>query len=244
MFLLNKQLSQNNWKSGAAKGIPIALGYMPIGFTFGLIATSSGIADFLVILISLTNFSATGQFAAVNLFGMGASIYEITITTFIINSRYALMSLSLAQKIHPSVSRKIRSLLAIGITDEVFAVAAVQKEKFLTTNFLFALEIVSLSGWVFGTAMGVFLSEYFPVDLRNAMGIALYGMFIAILIPAIKKSRPVLIIGTISIAITSFFTWIPFFSFISSGFKIIIATIIAATIGALLFPKDVGEKYE
>ena len=146
---MNKQLSQNNWKSGAAKGIPIALGYMPIGFTFGLIATSSGIADFLVILISLTNFSATGQFAAVNLFGMGASIYEITITTFIINSRYALMSLSLAQKIHPSVSRKIRSLLAIGITDEVFAVAAVQKEKFLTTNFLFALEIVSLSGWVF-----------------------------------------------------------------------------------------------
>ncbi|SMB81256.1 4-azaleucine resistance probable transporter AzlC [Desulfonispora thiosulfatigenes DSM 11270] len=238
---MNEQQSQNDFKSGAKKGIPIALGYLPIGFTFGLIATSSGIADFLVILISLTNFSATGQFASVNLLSMGASVYEIAMTTFIINSRYALMSLSLAQRIHPSVSRKIRSLLAIGITDEVFTVAAVQKEKTLNTSFLFGLELVSLSGWVLGTTMGVFLSGYFPLDLRNAMGIALYAMFIAILVPATKSSRPVLIICAISIAITSIITWIPIFSFISAGFKIIIATIIAATIGAIYFPKEVNE---
>lgn len=233
--------SLNEFLSGAKAAIPIALGYLPISFTFALVSLAGGISDLFVILISLSNFTAAGQFAAVNLFFMGASIYEIALTTFVINSRYALMSLSLVQRLSSKVPLRVRSIIAYGITDEIFTVASVQKDKFLSPKFLFGLELVGFSGWVGGTALGVFLASYFPPDLRNAMCIALYAMFIAILIPAAKKSRPVLLIGLISISITSTLKWVPLFSSLSSGFRIIVATIIAATIGAVFFPKEVNE---
>ena len=228
---------------GWKRGIPIALGYIPVSFTFGFMAVSGGLPAWLVIFISLSNLTSAGQFAGTNLILGGAGFVEIMLTTFVINIRYMLMSLSISQKIEPGVSLAKRMIFAFGITDETFSVASMERGR-LSFSYLMGLIAGPIAGWSLGTALGALISKALPESLAMAMGIALYAMFIAIIIPPMKKSKPVIMVVLLSVVITCLLFYIPVFSFISSGFRVIIATITAAAVGARLFPVEEKEERE
>jgi len=234
-------LKNSDFIYGLKKGFPIALGYIPVSFTFGLMAVGGGLPPLTAILISLTNLTSAGQFAGTNLILEGAGYLEITLTTFIINIRYMLMSLALSQKIDPKITSAQRLIVGFGITDEVFSIASMESGK-LSCPYLLGLITGPVFGWTLGTALGAFISSALPQNLGNAMGIALYAMFIAIITPPAKKSKPVLLIVLITVAINLIIKYVPVFGFISSGFRIITATIIGAGIGAVLWPSGDSEE--
>lgn len=234
-------IKNNDFTYGLKKGLPIALGYIPVSFTFGLMAVGGGLPPLTAILISLTNLTSAGQFAGTNLILEGAGYLEITLTTFIINIRYMLMSLSLSQKIDPKITFVQRLIVGFGITDEVFSVASMENGK-LSSSYMFGLIAGPIFGWTLGTALGALISSALSQNLGNAMGIALYAMFIAIFIPPAKKSKPALLIVLITVAINLIIKYVPIFGFISSGFRIITATVIGAGIGAALWPSIDSEE--
>lgn len=234
--MIEQKTKKQQFFYGLKRGFPISMGYLPVSFTFGLMAVNGGLPLWLTVFISLSNVTSAGQFAGTNLILLGASYFEITLTTFIINIRYMLMSLSLSQKLNSKITILERFILAFGITDETFSVASLESGK-LTFPYMIGLISTPIAGWTFGTFLGGFISTSLPVSLSNAMGIALYGMFIAIIVPPSKQSRQVLFIVLLSVIVTCILRYIPIFSFISNGFRVIIATIIGAGIGSLLFPQ-------
>lgn len=233
----------SEFKYGLKKGIPIALGYIPVAFTFGLMAVNGGIPVWSAILISMTNLTSAGQFAGAKLIIANASLLEVALTTFVINIRYMLMSLSISQKIISSMPRLKRYILAFGITDETFAVASMEKGE-ITFEYMMGLLALPYCGWALGTALGAITSSLLPQTLQNSMGIALYAMFIALVIPAAKKSKAALTVAAVGIFISSIFTWMPYINSISQGWSIIIATVTASTIGAILFPREEEDSFE
>lgn len=234
-----------NWKKelgrGIKDGLPIGLGYVPVAFTFGFIAVSGGLPIWVACLISLTNLTSAGQFAGTNLILAGAGYMEVALTTFVINIRYMLMSLSLTQRVEEKTGILQRMVFGFGITDETFVVASL-KPGILKASYLFGLILIPIAGWNLGTLLGAGISSLLPQALQNAMGIALYGMFIALLVPAARDSVHILIIVLMAVFVNCFLKYIPLFSFVSSGFRIILATVIGAGAGAVLFPKD-SEEY-
>ncbi len=236
-----KQIQQKDaylkFYNGFRKGMPIALGYIPVSFTFGLMAVTGGIPIWLTIFISLSNLTSAGQFAGAGLIIAGASYFEIGLTTFIINIRYMLMSLALSQKIHKPMGIVHRSIMAFGITDETLTNAAMEEED-ISFEFMIGLIIGPFIGWGLGTALGAISCSVLSENVQNSMGIALYAMFIALIIPASKKSKVAFWVVAISVALTCILTWLPMINKLSSGWRIIIATLIASSIGALLFPKE------
>lgn len=227
--------TKEDFKYGLKRGLPIAIGYFPVSFTFGLMAVKGGLPIWLTVFISLSNLTSAGQFAGTNLILANASLFEISLTTFIINLRYMLMSLSLSQKIDTHIPLMKRLIFSFGITDETFSIASLETGK-LSASYMFGLILLPMIGWTSGTLCGAWICQALPVTLSNAMGIALYGMFLAILIPAVKESKAIFIILIFAVLIHTALTYITLFSFISSGFRIIIATLISATVGAILFP--------
>ncbi|WP_010245134.1 AzlC family ABC transporter permease [Acetivibrio cellulolyticus] len=235
---MNKYLpDKNDFIYGFKKGFPIALGYIPVSFTFGLMAVSGGITPLMAVFISLTNLTSAGQFAGTNLIIDSAGLIEITLTTFVINIRYMLMSLSLSQKIDPEISLIQRLIFGFGITDETFTMASMEKGR-LSYAYMLGLISGPIIGWSLGTTFGAFTCSALPESVSSAMGIALYAMFIAIIIPPAKKSKSVLMIVLISIIINIVLKYIPFFNFISSGFRVITATVFGAGIGAAIWPSE------
>ena len=188
-------------------------------------------------LISFSNLTSAGQFAGMNLIFAGAGYFEVALTTFVINLRYMLMSLSLTQRIEKSMGTLKRMLVGFAVTDEIFVVASLNQGP-LRAAYLFGLMALPIGGWNLGTFLGAAISDFLPLALQNAMGIALYGMFIALIVPASRDSFHVLVIVLIAVAVNCVLTYVPVFSFISSGFRIIAATVAGAGIGAFLFPKE------
>ena len=235
---MNKRVN-NSFKSGLIKGIPIALGYFPVSFTFGVMATSGGLSPWLAVVISMTNLTSAGQFAGTKLIIAGASYIEIALTTFVINIRYMLMSLALSQKIKKTPLWE-RLVFSFGITDETFAIASVEPGK-IGSRYMYGLIGTPYIGWALGTLTGAFAAGIMPKVLHEAMGIALYGMFLAIIIPPAKKNMAIGLAIVIASAIMCMFTYVPIFSFISSGFQIILATIITAAVVAWLFPSPANK---
>ncbi|SHJ81614.1 AzlC family ABC transporter permease [Hespellia stercorisuis] len=229
--------SNNHFMQGVKHGIPIFMGYLPVSFTFGFMAVSGGLPVWTVILISLTNLTSAGQFAGASLIMASAAYFEMGLTVFVINLRYMLMSLSLSQKIESRIPIWKRMIFAFGITDETFVVASMQPGQ-LTSSYMMGLISMPIVGWNLGTILGCCMSEVIPVSLQNAMGIALYAMFIALIIPPARKSRAVLVVVAVAVVVTSALKYIPLFQMISSGFRIIIATVVAAGLGAAFFPKE------
>jgi 4-azaleucine resistance transporter AzlC len=226
-----------DFADGTRQSLPIALGYFPVSFTFGLMAVRGGIPVWIVILISMTNLTSAGQFAGTNLIIAGAGYAEITVTTFVINIRYMLMSLSLSQKLAQNISNFERYIMAFGITDETFTVAAMQKRD-ITFAFMAGLEVLPYIGWAAGTAAGAIVCTLLPVTLQNSMGIALYAMFIALVIPAAKKSKAALCVAACAVFISSVIKWMPLLSDVSGGWRIIIATLLSCALGAKIFPME------
>ena len=235
-LIFKSEKSMHDFLKGFKQGLPITLGYIPVAFTFGLMAVNGGIPAWMATLISFTNLTSAGQFVGIDLIISNASLFEIGLSTFVINIRYMLMSLSLSQRISPNMSLLKRCIMAFGITDEIFAVASLEKKE-ITFSYMMGLTICPYLGWGVGTAIGAMITSILPKTLQSSMGIALYAMFIALIVPSTKKSKPALIVTITAVAISSIFKFVPFMKLISGGWSIIIATVIAAAIGAVLFPR-------
>lgn len=231
------ELRKAKFMEGLKDGLPICLGYLPVSFTFGMMAAENGLPVWVAILISLTNFTSAGQFAGTELILTGGLYVEIAITTFVINIRYMLMSLSLSQKIDPKMTMPQRCLLSFGNTDEIFAVAMQQKGA-VYTSYLAGLMLLPYLGWAGGTLMGSVATELLPAALRSALGIAIYGMFIAIVVPPAKKVRSIAVTALIAIALSCLFRWTPGLRQLSSGWVIIICAVGASAFAAYRWPVD------
>lgn len=230
-----------DFKQGLKDGIPIALGYLSVSFSLGIMVLAQELTVFQGAVMSATNVTSAGEFAGLKIIAAGGTIAEVILTQLIINLRYALMSLSLSQKLSDEMKWWQRLIVAFANTDEIFAVA-MSRQKSLTFTYMLGLQILPVIGWVAGTILGGVAASLMPHTLSVAMGVALYGMFIAIVIPEAKKSKPVLIVSEIAIVISCLLYYVTALSFISDGIGIIISTVIAATIGAVLFPVSNTEK--
>ena len=230
------------FKEGIKDGLPIALGYLSVSFTFGITAVNMGIPPITAILISLTNVTSAGQVAGIGIIAAGGGYAEMALAQIIINLRYALMSLSLSQKLDSRYNIWHRLATSFCVTDEVFAVASGKSGGEIPARYMYGLILLPYFFWAGGTAVGAFLGSILPEMIKSALGIAIYGMFIAIVIPPSKKSRGVLFTAAAAALLSCLVYYIPIFSFISSGISIIICTVIAAALGAVLFPRDIREE--
>ncbi len=225
----------NKFKKGLKDGIPIAMGYLSVSFTFGIMASSAGIPPAIAVLISMTNLTSAGQLAGLNIISSGGGYFEIALSQLIINMRYALMSVSLSQKFDSKISTFKKCLLSFGNTDEIFAVSMNQKEE-INEKYFLGLMFLPYIFWTLGTLLGCLSGNFLPKSVISALSIALYAMFIAIIIPPAKTYKPVAIVLTISIILSCIFKFAPILNKISSGFSVIIIAIISCVIGAFLFP--------
>ncbi len=226
--------------SGCRRSLPIALGYFPVSFSFGVFVASSGLPLGLATLISITNLTSSGQFAGVSLMLVQASYMETALTLLMINARYFLMSLSLSQKIDQKMSTLERMVISFGITDETFSLALLE-QKTLSFPFMSGFILIPIIGWTSGTLAGETLTNLLPASLQNAMGLALYGMFLAIIIPASSKSRAIGEVVLLAAILSTLMYVTPLFQELSSGFQLIIATLLAALYGAWRYPIEEKE---
>lgn len=231
----------NSFRKGLADGVPIGLGYLSVSLTFGIMAVSNGFTVWQAVLISMANLTSAGQFAGITVMAAAGSLIEMALTQFVINLRYALMSLSLTQKVDDSFKVPQRLFFGAFHTDEIYAVAVGQKEKFGTKYFL-GLTVAPYIGWTLGTLIGAVLGAVLPPMVAGALSVALYGMFIAIVIPEMKKSLTMTIIVLLAVALKFAFAYVPVLKGVSEGFAIIICAVTASLVGALCFPiKEDGE---
>lgn len=226
---------------GLSNGIPIALGYFSVSFGFGIMAVQSGLTAFQAIMISLTNLTSAGQAAGVGIIAAGGTLIEMALTQLVINLRYSLMGLSLSQKLSGKFTTPHRIIASFGITDEIFAVASSQKEP-LVPSYMYGLILISAMGWTGGTAAGAIAGLGLPETLTAAMGILLYGMFVAIIVPAARACKKDLIVICLAALFSVACKYL--FPALSSGFAIIISAVLAAVIGAILFPISIAENEE
>ncbi len=228
---------KNHFLDGLRDGIPICLGYLAVSFTFGIMAKKVGVTVFQAVLISLTNLTSAGQFAGLTCIQAMSSYTEIVLTQIVINLRYCLMSCSLSQKFDSKMPYYHRFLIAYGVTDEIFGVSSGYKGK-LPPSYSYGLILISTFGWVFGTFLGIVSGNILPARAISALSVALYGMFIAIIIPPARDNK--VILGIIIAAMTTslLFEKLPYLSMISSGFRIIIITVAISAIAAYFFPVE------
>ncbi|MBR2854380.1 MAG: AzlC family ABC transporter permease [Clostridia bacterium] len=223
------------FRQGIRHGIPIALGYLSVSFAFGMKAAGDGLTVLQAVLISMTNLTSAGQIAALPLMIGGASLAEMALTQLTINLRYALMSLSLSRKLDGSMGTLQRMIFAFANTDKIFAVASSQPGK-VGKKYLYGLMLTPWIGWSLGTLLGSAAGTLLPEFVRTALGIAIYGMFLAIILPPARKLGPVRFVVMIAVILSLCFRYIPGLNTVSSGFVIIICGVVAAAAGALLFP--------
>lgn len=226
------------WIKGLKDGIPIGLGYISVSFAFGIMAVSLGLTWWEALLISMTNLTSAGQFAGLNIMVAAGTYMEMAVTQLVINLRYSLMSVSLSQKVDKSINGIYRWLLGFGITDEIFAVAMGRAGK-INRKYMTGLIIIPYIGWALGTFLGAICGNVLPEIISNALGVALYGMFIAIVVPNMKKDYKICIVVIIAVLLSCCFTWIPVLNQVSAGFTVTICAVAASLVGAVLFPVDV-----
>lgn len=230
----------NDFKQGLRDGFPICLGYFSVSMAFGLTAVLSGLPLWSAVLMSLTNLTSAGQVAGAGIIASGGNLVELAMTTVIINMRYFLMSLSVSQKVESGMSLPKRMGVSYAITDEVFAVS-MQHKGALSASYMAGLILPPVIGWTTGTFTGAVATSFMPQTLSNAMGIAMYGMFVAIITPPARKERSVLFTVALAIAASYAFTYLPGLKLISGGWSIIIITILASAVAAWKFPVDLKE---
>ena len=236
-------MKKQEFLQGIKDGVPIALGYFSVSMAFGLTVALSGLPIWSAVLISLTNLTSAGQFAGVNILLALGTLSELALTTLIINLRYFLMSLSLSQRVEEKMSIWKRMIFSYAITDEVFAVS-MQHKGILTSSYMAGLVLTPPIGWTLGTFTGAALTSFMPPVLSSSMGIALYAMFIAIVILPAREHKNVMIASLMAVMMSVVFSYAPILKNISSGWSIIIITLAVSAAAAFLFPvaQEEGEK--
>ena len=240
MMINNSLIAQtgqiSELRQGMMASLPIFIGYIPVAVTFGLLAKSTGVTLIEAFLFSALVFAGASQFMALQLIQFGVSPMQIVTVTFIMNFRHFLMS-SYLSTIFPINDRSWLPLISFGVTDESFAYFSTQKQN-RRSHFIMGLQYSAYVSWVGGTVIGYLFGAIIPRTLQASMGLALYALFIALLIPEAKKSLPAAIIAIIGGLVHSLLTW---FKFFSTGWNIIIAILVAAGIGALLMDEEKEE---
>ncbi len=236
-------MKKQQFTQGIKDGIPICLGYFSVSMAFGLAAVLKGLPLWSALVMSLTNVTSAGQFAGVGILAAGGSLFELAVTTLIINIRYFLMSLSVSQKASDTMTLPQRFAVSFGITDEIFAVSMQHKGE-LTAAYMAGLIFTPVLGWTLGTLAGAAATSFMPPLLSSAMGVALYGMFIAIIIPPARESKSILITIILAITASVGFNYVPLLKAVSEGWSIIIITVLVSAIAATLFPIETEKEAE
>ena len=238
---MKKQSYALHFSRGLRGGVPIALGYLSVSFGFGIAAVNKGLSPLAALLISLTNLTSAGQVAGLDVIVAGGTLVEMALTQLTINLRYFLMSLSLSQKLAPAFSLPHRLLAAFGITDEIFGVSSSER-GLLTPSYMYGLILLPVIGWSTGTLLGALAGNLLPSSVKYALGIAIYGMFVAIVLPPAKKDHGIQLAAGLSVVCSLMLAYVPIFSFVTSGFAVIICALAASAAAALLFPIQENEE--
>ena len=230
---------------GAKDSFPIALGYIPIAIAFGVLAETVGLPGHLAVIMSGLVFAGASQFVALNLLQLETGLASIVFTTFVVNLRHLLMSASLAEKLKEKISQGTMTGLFLGLTDETFSLLSLSQREKLTGGYILGVNLTAYLSWVGGTFAGVCLGASLPEVITNSMGISLYAMFLALLIPKMKVSRAIFSLSLLSMLFSSLFYWGPgILPSLSTGWKIILATTLASLLGAAWFPSEEEEEEE
>ena len=229
----------NSFKKGLKDGIPICIGYFPVAFAFGIFAVENGLTVIQATLISLLNMTSAGQLAGVPIMA-GGTLAELALSQLVINSRYSLMSVSISQKFTKSVGFFKKLIISFANTDEIFAIAHSNKGE-VGEKYMWGLMILPIVGWTSGTFAGGIAGNILPTMVVSALGIAIYGMFVAIVVPVAKKENSTADGVALAIIFSCCFKYIPALSFIPSGFTIIICAVAASVIFAIISPIKVEE---
>lgn len=230
-----QEKNKGAFRRGALDSIPIALGYLSVSFGFGIAAVGGGLSPLTAVLISLTNLTSAGQMAGLAVIIEAGTLLEMALCQIIINIRYFLMSMSLSQRLPHSFPLRHRFLTAFGVTDEIFGVASSRKEA-PTPRYLYGLILFPVIGWTLGTLLGAVAGNILPDSIKHALGIAIYGMFVAIVVPPARQEKGVLLGVGIAASVSCLFAYLPLFSAMTSGFSIVLSALLAAAVAALLFP--------
>ena len=231
----------NSFKEGLKAGLPICIGYFSVAFAFGIFAVENGLSIFQAVIISLTNMTSAGQLAAIPIIAGGGTLIELAVSQLVINSRYSLMSVSLGQKLSERIKLPQKALVAFTNTDEIFAVA-VSNSRELGFKYMLGLAILPVIGWTGGTFAGAFAGNILPAIVTAALGVAIYGMFIAIIVPVAKKERATALCVLTAIALSCAFRFLPALSKVPSGFTVIICAVAASALFAIIAPLNDIEK--
>jgi predicted branched-subunit amino acid permease len=232
-------MNTKDYQNGLRDGVAVALGYFAVSFTFGMASAADGLSILQAVLISLTNVTSAGQFSGLAVIAAGGTYIEIALTQLVINLRYCLMSFSLAQKLNRSAPHWHRYLMAYSVTDEIFALDA-SLDRALTPAYHYGITSVAVPGWVLGTLAGAVSGNILPSFVISALGVAIYGMFLAIIIPPARQNRAVLLVVLSAMGLSFLFSILPVLNRITSGFVIIITTVTVAGIAAWLKPIEDG----
>lgn len=220
---------------GLKDGIPIGLGYLSVSFGFGISAVGEGLRVLEALIISMTNLTSAGQVAGVTVIVACGTLLEMVLTQLVINLRYSLMGITLTQRLDSKCTTGHRLLMSFGLTDEIFALAA-SKPYPVGPSYFYGLMTSPYVGWASGTLLGALAGSILPDNLRSAMGIMIYAMFVAIVLPPMKQNRGVLLTVVIAVGLSLCMAYIPGLNAISDGFAIIICAVIAAIVMAILRP--------
>lgn len=225
----------SQFTKGLRDGVPIGLGYLAVSFSFGIVALRAGLTTFQAVLMSAMNLTSAGQFASLGIISAGGSYIELVLSQLIINLRYCLMSCSLSQKLESKTPFFHRFLMAFGNTDEVFGLSSAVA-GYLSPFYVYGQVAVALPGWVFGTLLGAAAGSILPERMLSALGVALYAMFCAIIIPPAKESRVVRRVILLAMGASLVFSVMPLLREISAGVRVILLTVAVAAAAAWLAP--------
>lgn len=235
MEMKQKKESIHMMKQGASAGLPIMLGYLPIAITYGVLAKQTGLSLLELTMMSVFVFAGASQLMAVNMIAVGANIMEIVIATFVLNFRHFVMSLSFMNRLR-TIRIREKAPISLGLTDETFAVSALHPEKSKEKKgvlFYAALILTAYVSWIAGSFIGGVLGEVIPDKLSQSMGIALYAMFIGLLIPSVKKEWRIALIAIFAMLINGLMSL-----FVSEGWAIVIGTVIGGLSGVVFLKED------
>ena len=222
-------------------GLPICFGYLSVAFAFGIFSYESSLSILQAVLISMTNVTSAGQLAAVPIITSGGSLFELAIAQFVINLRYALMSVSLSQKLGKTVSMADRFIISFMNTDEVFAVSSANR-GYVGRKYMYGLILTPFLGWSIGTFFGAGAGNILPAIITSALGIAIYAMFVAIVVPVASENKPSLYCVIIAIILSCIFKITPVLNKLQGGFVIIICAVVASIIMAMVSPIEIKEE--
>ena len=232
---MNENVSKKEFIRGIRDGFPICLGYLSVSFAFGIFATGLGLSVWEAVFISMFNVTSAGQLAGAPIIASGGSLIELALTQLVINSRYSLMSVSLSQKMDETVRPKDRFIISFLNTDEIFAVSCANRGT-LGRAYFFGIIFPPFLGWTLGTLFGAICGNILPKVVISALGIAIYAMFIAIIVPKVKTSAKTALAVLSAIALSCLFKYLPVLKTVPAGFVIIICAVSVSVIFAIIAP--------